>query len=117
MCTEGPGQEVLGGRDGRPGLGLQSGVSDSTCGSLVGGSPHSLRARCLRGERWTLSSRYSRLGLVLQWQILGQDYRDSPATPLLLSCSRHLGDGSTSGMGAPQQSRGWGRAARGPGCL
>ena len=106
MCTEGPGLEVLEGRDGRPGLGLQSRVSDSTLSSLVGGSPHSLRAWCLRGERWTLSSRYSRLGLVLQWQIRGQDYRDSPATALLLSCSGHLGDGSTSaeqgvGQGCP----------------
>jgi len=46
------------GGDGRPGLGLQSCVSDSTHGSLMGGfPPHSLRAWCLRGEGWTVQQK------------------------------------------------------------
>lgn len=110
------------GNTGVGGMGVQAWGSRAVCPIAPAApswvaSPHSLRAWCLRGERWTLSSRYSRMGLVPQWQIRGQDCRDSPATAPLLSCSGHLRDGSPSGMGVPQQSRGRGRAARGPGCL
>ena len=46
------------GGDGYPGLGLQSCMSDSTHGSLMGGfPPHSLRAWCLRGEGWTVQQK------------------------------------------------------------